>query len=270
MSIKKRLLFRLAAEADEDKEENKDKNEADNDELDDLFKDDTDDDTNDNNDDNDTNDSNDDDFYNDFDFDINDDDDIFSNSNNKSDLEKMVTNDTTRTVNTQQKIQYQLFDNIFHNLANDGRGVLKRIEEYKYKIIQSSNAFNGNEELKAKIEQKKKILESAAAQIYGIVFDLENYDLTPNYAEEQLSLSSMPEQEGFNEDSFDFVNEQLDKNDNDEENEENIDENENEENENDDELEMQGGFDDDSFDFSSEDEEVGEDEEEPEETGEEE
>ena len=266
MNIKKRLLFRLAADAETDEKKETDENEAENDELDDLFKDD---DINDNNDDNDTNDSNDDDFYNDFDFDINDDDDIFSNSNNKSDLEKMITNDTTRTVNTQQKIQYQLFDNIFHNLANDGRGVLKRIEEYKYKIIQSSNAFNGNEELKTKIEQKKKILESAAAQIYGIVFDLENYDLTPNYAEEQLSLSSMPEQEGFNEDSFDFVNEQLDENDN--ENEEDNENENNDQNENDDdELEMQGGFDDDSFDFSSEDEEVGEDEEEPEETGEEE
>jgi hypothetical protein len=41
------------------------------------------------------------------------------------------------------------------------------------------------------LEQKKKILDSASSQLYGIVFDLENFDLTPvTYEDEQLSLTA--------------------------------------------------------------------------------
>ena len=43
-------------------------------------------------------------------------------------------------------------------------------------------------------KQKLKILDSASAQIYGIVFDMENYDLTPNtYDEKQLALTTPAE-----------------------------------------------------------------------------
>ena len=57
------------------------------------------------------------------------------------------------------------------------------------------NMFNGDPDLKIKIEQKQKILDSAAAQIYGIAFDLENYNLTPNYEDEQLAGESFPTME---------------------------------------------------------------------------
>lgn len=123
----------------------------------------------------------------------------------KSDVEEMITNSTIPDVdpfdpyqqsanqaNLQSNKNMELVQNTFFSLANEGRGVLKRIEDYKFKIIQSINMLNGNPELKEKVEQKKKILESAAAQIYGMIFDLENFDLTPNYEEEQLAGESFP------------------------------------------------------------------------------
>ena len=123
----------------------------------------------------------------------------------KSDIEEMITNSTIPDIdpfdpyqqsanqaNSQSNKNMELVQNTFFSLANEGRGVLKRIEDYKFKIIQSINMLNGNPELKEKVEQKKKILESAAAQIYGMIFDLENFDLTPNYEEEQLAGESFP------------------------------------------------------------------------------
>ena len=82
-------------------------------------------------------------------------------------------------------------ENTFHNLAEEGRKVLQNIEDYKFKLDQSANMLNSNEKAQNKLEQKKKILDSASSQLYGIVFDLENFDLTPvTYEDEQLSLTS--------------------------------------------------------------------------------
>ena len=84
---------------------------------------------------------------------------------------------------------------VFNNLSIEARGVLKRIEDFKFKIIQAQNMLKADLDLKTKIEQKQKILDSAAAQIYGIAFDLENYNLTPNYEDEQLAGESFPTME---------------------------------------------------------------------------
>ena len=82
-------------------------------------------------------------------------------------------------------------ENTFHGLAEEGRKVLQTIEDYKFKLDQTTNMLNGNEQAQNKVEQKKKILDSASSQLYGIVFDLENFDLTPvTYEDEQLSLTA--------------------------------------------------------------------------------
>ena len=81
--------------------------------------------------------------------------------------------------------------NSINNLVQEGRGVLKRIENYKFKLTQSEKMMQSNDALLTKLRQKEKILDSASAQIYGIIFDLENFDLTPNSSNEQLSLSTV-------------------------------------------------------------------------------
>lgn len=95
-----------------------------------------------------------------------------------------------KEVDNSQVINITL-ENTFHNLAEEGRKVLQTIEDYKFKLDQSTNMLNGNEKAQSKLEQKKKILDSASSQLYGIVFDLENFDLTPvTYEDEQLSLTA--------------------------------------------------------------------------------
>lgn len=138
----------------------------------------------------------------DFQFDF---DNLFNNNDTpKSDIEKMVTEPmdmdpfdpyTESEEQTNRRISDQLITQVFNNLSIEARGVLKRIEDFKFKIIQARNMLNGDSELKTKIEQKQKILDSAAAQIYGIAFDLENYNLTPNYEDEQLAGESFPTME---------------------------------------------------------------------------
>ena len=87
-----------------------------------------------------------------------------------------------------------LIQHILDSLSKEGRDVLKRIEDYKFKLDQSTNMLQGNQSLQNKLKQKLKILDSASAQIYGIVFDMENYDLTPNtYDEKQLALTTPAE-----------------------------------------------------------------------------
>ena len=112
-------------------------------------------------------------------------------------IEELVMAPNTLQPSTLQQInnsrndsKTQLVENTFKNIANEGRGVLKHIEDYKFKLEQSVNMLNAVPDLQKKIEQKQQILDSAMAQIYGIVFDLENYDLTPVYEDEQLSLST--------------------------------------------------------------------------------
>ena len=148
----------------------------------------------------------------DFQFDF---DNLFNNNETpKSDIEKMVTEpmdmdpfdpyaESEEQVN--KRVSDQLINQVFNNLSIEARGVLKRIEDFKFKIIQAINMLNGDPELKAKIEQKQKILDSAAAQIYGIAFDLENYNLTPNYEDEQLAGESFPTME-IPDDEFGFGN----------------------------------------------------------------
>ena len=147
-----------------------------------------------------TEDSNDEDLQ--FDFDS-----LFNTSETpKSDIEKMVTEPISTDIDSfdpyyetedqvNSRVNEQMVTQIFNNLSIEARGVLKRIEDFKFKIIQAQNMLKADLDLKTKIEQKQKILDSAAAQIYGIAFDLENYNLTPNYEDEQLAGESFPTME---------------------------------------------------------------------------
>ena len=209
-----RILLRIAATEDIDIEENTD------DEADDLQ----------------------------FDFDS-----IFNTDDTpKSDIEKMVTQPISTDIDSfdpyfeseeqaNKRVNEQMVAQVFNNLSIEARGVLKRIEDFKFKIIQARNILKADQDLKIKIEQKQKILDSAAAQIYGIAFDLENYNLTPNYENEQLAGESFPTME-VPEDDFGLENEESEENVEDMEAEE---ESINEEGNNEEPADlMQGGFED--------------------------
>lgn len=169
----------------------------------------------------------------------------------------MAPNTLQQVNNTREDSKNQLVENTFHNIADEGRGVLKHIEDYKFKLEQSINMLNATPDLQKKLEQKQQILDSAMSQIYGIVFDLENYDLTPIYEDEQLSLSTPDDNLPVFEDEMPDEETKLPKEDNDKEE---IYLSEDMANE----PKMQGGFD-----TSTDEEPVEEEEEEPAEPAEE-
>ena len=118
-----------------------------------------------------------------------------------SEVETLVTTEQ-QTVN----VNTMFYANTLNGLAKEGREVLKMIEDYKFKLNQSANMFNGNKSLLNKLEQKEKILDNASGQIYSIIFDLENIDIMPEYEMSQLSMGPTfkpPAAEKNNEESID-------------------------------------------------------------------
>ena len=127
--------------------------------------------------------------------------DLFSSE--KSPIEQAVTQSTSQVNNS--TYQSKLLEHTFRNLAMEGRIILKDMEDYKFKFIQSLNIMKSNPQVKQKMDQKKKLVESITAQLYGVIFDLENFDLTPLYDEAQLSPSPMPQSQGIDDPNADFA-----------------------------------------------------------------
>ena len=164
----------------------------------------------------------------------------FDEPRSQSNIEQMITSDIPSSSVNQGQIN--IMQNNLQNLANEGRQVLKIMDDYKFKLIQSLNIFK-SDDVRAKLEQKQKILAQSASLVYSIVFDLENFDLTPIYEEEQFSANTT-EKPTFNDNDFnneedaDINDTELDNIETDEE------ESSDEENSSEDEEpQMQGGFD---------------------------
>lgn len=70
--------------------------------------------------------------------------------------------------------------NVFTTLGQDGRNILKAINDYKYKVSQFSEIV-ADEKGKKKIKECIKDLDNVSAFIYSFVYDLENYELVEDY-----------------------------------------------------------------------------------------
>lgn len=158
-----------------------------------------------------------------------------------SEIEQIITQDSLK--NNQQ---INVMKNSLQNLADEGRQILKYLDDYKFKLIQSINMFN-DDTTKSKLEQKQKILMSAASLIYSVVFDMENMNLTPLYEEEQFSTYTDEQSKEKEDNEFDNNLEEDLSNETDTNEEESAEEDKEEDNKEDKEFEdlkLQGGFDD--------------------------
>lgn len=156
-----------------------------------------------------------------------------------SEIEQIITQDSLK--NNQQ---INVMKNGLQNLADEGRQILKYLDDYKFKLIQSVNMFN-DDTTKSKLEQKQKILMSAASLIYSVVFDMENMNLTPLYEEEQFSTYTDEQSKEKEDNEFDNnLEEDLIDEDINENNEEEETEKDNDEDKEFEDLKLQGGFDD--------------------------
>ena len=122
-----------------------------------------------------------------------------SDEENLSDVQKMILypekNEPAKSdiVNRNTMDQnMKMVDYIFQGLSKEGRGILKHIEDFNYKLEKSLAMIENQDEIYKKLEQKKIILDSVSSQIYGLVFDLENFDIVPVYNNEQMSSAPMP------------------------------------------------------------------------------
>lgn len=154
-----------------------------------------------------------------------------------SEIEQIITQDSLK--NNQQ---INVMKNSLQNLADEGRQILKYLDDYKFKLIQSINMFN-DDTTKSKLEQKQKILMSAASLIYSVVFDMENMSLTPLYEEEQFSTYTDEQSKEKEDNEFDN-NLEEDLSDETDTNEEEPAEEDKEEDKEFEDLKLQGGFDD--------------------------
>ncbi|MFW6015675.1 MAG: hypothetical protein ACOCRK_04500 [bacterium] len=80
----------------------------------------------------------------------------------------------------------EMLEGTIDQLGEQGREILKLMEQYKFKLEQAARITTNDQNLTQKIIQKKKMIDNAAGQIYSVVFDIENIDITQAYEEQQL------------------------------------------------------------------------------------
>jgi hypothetical protein len=83
-----------------------------------------------------------------------------------------------------------MFKSTIDQLGDEGRTVLKTLEEYKFKLEQAGRILQNDPELSQKLVQKRKTLDAAAGQIYSVVFDIENIDITQMYENQQFLINN--------------------------------------------------------------------------------
>jgi hypothetical protein len=106
-----------------------------------------------------------------------------------------------QTANNKQRLikkalmDIKMLEGTIEQLGDKGREILKGIEDFKFELEQAARIVANDPTLSQKIVQKRTILDQAAGQVYAIVFDLENIDITQAYQEQQLMMNNpMPPQ----------------------------------------------------------------------------
>jgi len=84
----------------------------------------------------------------------------------------------------------EMFKGTLKQLGNKGRNILKGIEDYKFSLEQAARIVANDPNLSQKMISKKKALDKAAGEIYSIVFEIENIDITKEYQEQKMFVNN--------------------------------------------------------------------------------
>lgn len=87
-----------------------------------------------------------------------------------------------------------MFQGQLDQISDQGRNILKSIEEYKFFVEQASRVVQNDQKLTTLIINKKKNLDQAAQQIYDVVFEIENVDVIALYNEQQKATEDEKEE----------------------------------------------------------------------------
>ena len=72
----------------------------------------------------------------------------------------------------------EMFESNIKQLSDKGRAILRSIEDYKFTLEQTARLMVNDQQLSQKLIQKRKSMEAAAGQVFSVVFDIENIDIT--------------------------------------------------------------------------------------------
>lgn len=82
----------------------------------------------------------------------------------------------------------EMFESTLDQISDKGREILKSIEEYKFFIDQTLRLVKNDPALGGVIQTKKKNLDHAAQDLYSIVFEIENLDISAIYEEQEQKM----------------------------------------------------------------------------------
>lgn len=91
----------------------------------------------------------------------------------------------------------EAIESVVKGVAKDGRKILKELENFKFKMEQCTNV-SANSELSDKIHQQYDMVDKIMDGLFSVCYDLENFNLVPQYDVDQIDMS--------NQDNPDFDN----------------------------------------------------------------
>ena len=78
---------------------------------------------------------------------------------------------------------------VFKDVAADGRELMKRLEDFKFRINQCVTLSQNNQDVSDKLRQNNDMVDKLQSALYSICFNLENLDMVPLYDNMQIDMS---------------------------------------------------------------------------------
>lgn len=94
---------------------------------------------------------------------------------------------------------YEAIESVVKGVARDGRKILKELENFKFKMEQCTNV-SANSELSDKIHQQYDMVDKIMDGLFSVCYDLENFNLVPQYDVDQIDMSNQDNPDSNNSD----------------------------------------------------------------------
>ena len=93
----------------------------------------------------------------------------------------------------------EAIESVVKGVARDGRKMLKELENFKFKMEQCTNV-SANSELSDKIHQQYDMVDKIMDGLFSVCYDLENFNLVPQYDVDQIDMSNQDNPDSNNSD----------------------------------------------------------------------
>ena len=93
----------------------------------------------------------------------------------------------------------EAIESVVKGVARDGRKILKELENFKFKMEQCTNV-SANSELSDKIHQQYDMVDKIMDGLFSVCYDLENFNLVPQYDVDQIDMSNQDNPDSDNSD----------------------------------------------------------------------